>query len=123
MKKIALIISALSIITFTNCKKDPAEPSNNNNNNNSNTATTVKLILTFEAMFGDSALVLNNKTYVTANGDSVKISTFKYYISNITLTKTDNSTYTVPESYYLVNHNSSSTGILLSVKDTVLELL
>jgi len=109
MKKIALIISALSVITFTNCKKDPAEPSNNNNNNNTNTATTGKLILTFEAMFGDSALVLNNKTYVTANGDSVKISTFKYYISNITLTKTDNSTYTVPESYYLVNHNTSST--------------
>lgn len=107
MKKIALIISTLSILTFTNCKKDPKEPSNNNNN--TNTSTTGKLILSFEAMFGDSALVLNNKTYVTANGDSIKISTFKYYISNITLTKTDNSTYSVPESYYLVNHNTSST--------------
>lgn len=106
-----LSLNTLLVVTLTllfgSCKKDPKEPANNNNNNSSNTSTTGKLILSFEAMFGDSVLVFNNKTYITQNGDSVKISTFKYYISNIQLIKTDNSTYTVPESYLLVNHNAS----------------
>lgn len=108
MKKLS-ILSAIGLLAISvSCKKDPKEPANNSTNNSgSSTSTTGKLVLTFEAMFGDSALVFNNKTYVTANGDSIKISTFKYYISNITLTKTDNSTYTVPNSYYLVNHNAS----------------
>ncbi|GAB4207142.1 MAG: hypothetical protein Fur0023_17700 [Bacteroidia bacterium] len=108
MRKLSILslVSGL-LVLFTSCKKDPKEPADNNNNGSGNTATTAKIILSFEAMFGDSMLVFNNKTYVTANGDSVKISTFKYYISNITLTKTDNSTYTVPNSYYLVNHNAS----------------
>ncbi len=101
-----LLISSISILlSLISCKKDPKEP---NAPNGSTTGTsTGKLILTFEAMFGDSVLVFNNKWYVTNNGDSIKISTFKYYISNIVLTKTDNSMYTVPESYILVNHNAS----------------
>lgn len=109
MKTLSLntLLVVILALLLGSCKKDPKEPANNNNNNSSNTSTTGKLILSFEAMFGDSVLVFNNKTYITQNGDSVNISTFKYYISNIQLIKTDNSTYTVPESYLLVNHNAS----------------
>ncbi|MCX7728231.1 MAG: hypothetical protein N2203_02060 [Bacteroidia bacterium] len=109
MKTIKKILIALpTLLLIVSCKKDPNNPNNNNNNNNNNgTNTNGKLVLTFEAMFGDSSFAFN-KNYTTANGDTVKFSTFKYYISNITLTKTDNSTYTVPESYFLVNHSINS---------------
>ncbi len=103
---IFLLISSISILlSFISCKKDPKEPANTNGSTTG--SNTGKLILSFEAMYGDSALSFNNKWYVTNNGDSIKISTFKYYISNITLIKTDNSTHNVPESYILVNHNAS----------------
>ncbi|GIV26516.1 MAG: hypothetical protein KatS3mg027_0330 [Bacteroidia bacterium] len=93
------------LFAFNSCKKDPKEPINSNSSSTTN-SNTGKLILSFEAMFGDSVLVFHNKWYITSNGDSIKISTFKYYISNIQLTKTDNSIYIVPESYILVNHNA-----------------
>lgn len=104
MKTLKYSMLIIGAILFASCKKDKQQPASSNNNNS--TPTTGKLALRFEANFNDSTLVFNNQTYVTANNDTIKVSSFKYYISNITLTKTDNSTYTVPNAYILVNHDA-----------------
>lgn len=70
--------------------------------------------LEFDHVWGasDNTLALNSP-YVLSNGtDTVRFSRFKYYISNVMLQKTDNSWYSVPESYYLVDASSASSSIL-----------
>lgn len=53
--------------------------------------------------------------YTTTAGDEFTLSTFKYYLSNITLRKADGSEYVVPESYFLVDvAQPTSTSFSLS---------
>lgn len=105
MKKLALLL-LLAATTFTACKKDD-EP---------DPTQTGAMYIELEHVFGPSAFVLNSADYyVTANGDSVKFSLLKYYISNIKLTKSDNTVWTQPDSYYLYDaaspKNLEITGI------------
>lgn len=53
-------------------------------------------------------LVLNS-SYKTPHGDTIRITKFIYYISNIELVRTDNTTHKVPESYHLVDHSKPAT--------------
>ena len=52
---------------------------------------------------GTKALALDGTAYATAAGETFTVSTLKYYISNIKLTKTDGSTYAAPGEYHLVD--------------------
>jgi len=105
MKKIIFAIAILSVV-FTSCKKDPddevtptpATP----------VATTGSLKLEFDNMVDTNALTLNTVDYVNANNDTFKVTKFKYYITNIKLTKTDGTPYTPTESYYLVDEEVAS---------------
>lgn len=67
------------------------------------TATTGHLNLHFENMVGDSALVFNTKTYYLSNADTLNVTLFKYYISNIVLTNSNGDVYTEPNSYHLID--------------------
>lgn len=106
MKTIKLLSIALLAFSFTisSCKKDPDEvpapvtPP----------ATSGSLKLHFENMVGDSTLVLNMQNYVNANNDTFNVSKFNYYISNIKLTRSDNSVYTETESYHLLKADDES---------------
>jgi len=116
MKKIQFILTlsiGLSLTILSSCKKDdptpitPIIPAP--------TSGTVELRL--EHIFGaeDVAFSLNSADYyVTALGDSVKFTTFKYYVSNIELLKSDGSSYKQPESYFLVDA-SNATSTKLSI--------
>ncbi|MCX6296168.1 MAG: hypothetical protein NTX97_08880 [Bacteroidetes bacterium] len=73
-------------------------------------ATSGSLALHFENMVGDSALVMNTESYVTANNDTITVSAFKYYISNIVLTKSGGGTYVENESYHLIDASDLLTG-------------
>jgi hypothetical protein len=53
-------------------------------------------------------LVLNEKMYANANGDSFTVSMFKYYVSNISLLNDGKPVYTEPESYHLINEARTS---------------
>lgn len=88
--KITLLI--LSMVIISSCKKDSI-----------NTADKGAMNIEFENLVNSLPLVLNTQTYANTNGDNYQISTFKYYISNIFLTKTDGSTYKIPESYLLID--------------------
>ena len=97
---------ALAALALAGCKKDEAVP-----------AKTGQFTLhmdngvTVAGASGTtfSPLVLGTGAYTNANGDDFTVSTFKYYVSNVTLLKADNSTYTVPKTYFLVDHDKPAT--------------
>ena len=91
MKSKLILLSILLISLFSCVKKDdPTPPSAN-------------CKTTFENFVGNQPLVLSSAWYTNANGDSFNVTTYKYYITNIKLTKADGSVYTETESYHLIN--------------------
>lgn len=93
------------IISFTvSCKKDPKIEDQIG-------SFTIEL----EHMFDAETFALN-KTFVTANSDSVSFTKLRYYISNIIIKKADGSTFTQPESYFLVDL-SSTESLELSIPE------
>lgn len=111
MKNSIKLLSALFLIgavTLSSCKKDPdEEPAPTPT---TPAATTGSIALHFENMVGDSALIFNTESYVTANSDTFTVSMFKYYISNIVLTKVGGGTYTESGSYHLIDASDLATG-------------
>jgi len=95
MKIQYFILSLLSLVIFS-CKKDtktegPLTP-------------TGSMAIFIENKVDTAPLVLNTKNYVNQNGDTFKLSKYKYYISNIKLVTTDGKkTYWEPESYHLID--------------------
>lgn len=57
----------------------------------------------FENLVGTAPLVLATQEYATPAGDQFKVTTFRYYVSNIKLTRADGTEYVQPESYYLID--------------------
>lgn len=98
-------LATMLLLTFINCKKDkvtspepeplPALPLLGNLN------------LYFEGMVGLESLVFSTKTYTNQIGNSYNITMAKYYISNIKLTKTDNSVFVVNNSYHIIDLSDS----------------
>ncbi|HLO70563.1 MAG TPA: MbnP family protein [Flavipsychrobacter sp.] len=68
-----------------------------------------KISITIENYAGTQILKLNDVWYKNENGDSLQISVFNYFISNIKLTRDDGFVYAEPESYHLVRENNLST--------------
>ena len=102
---IKFFASVIIILFLANCKKDesstpepqplPTLPSSGN------------LTLFFEGMVGTSPLVFSTQTYTNQAGNTYNITMAKYYISNIKLTKTDNSVINVTNSYHLIDLSDS----------------
>ncbi len=92
-KNILIVLFTILTVFFTSCKK--TEPIN--------IAEKGSFTLEFENKVGNLPLVLNTQSYNNANGDSFTISSFKYYVSNITLTNTNGLVYTLPENYILAD--------------------
>lgn len=109
MKYLSITLVLLAI-TFSSCKKDKK---NTDPEPETPAATTGTVKLEFENTVGTNALVFG-QDYVNAKGDTFKVSKFNYYISNIVFTKSDNSTYTEPNSYHLLRH-SSPASLTLSI--------
>lgn len=86
---------ALAALTLAGCKKDDV------------TAAPPTVSIEFEQTVTQNGasvpLVLDTQTYTTPAGDQFKVNSFRQYISNVVFTKTDGSTYAVPESYYLID--------------------
>lgn len=63
------------------------------------------LTLKFEHTFDNQEVDFNN-TYRNKHGEDLKFTTINYFISNISLKKTDGSYYTIPQdsSYFIVRH-------------------
>jgi hypothetical protein len=53
--------------------------------------------------FKNENLVLNNVKYVTGKSDTITISTFKFYISNVEVEFENGTSYKEPQSYHLID--------------------
>src|SRR6478752_3619141 len=92
--KLKNIIAVAAIaLALTSCTKDDSEITG-----------TGKLSLEFNPIYKDADLA-EDTPYTNSNGEIVKISSAKFIVSNIVLTKADGSVYSVPksESYFIVD--------------------
>lgn len=101
MKRFSLIVAALAVATsMSSCNKED-DPIDNNNNGSTTSSFTLDFDYTW-AMSGQ-AFVINEALYHPMSGDTLTINTFKHYISNVKLIKSDNSTWDATESYHLLD--------------------
>ncbi|MCP4522088.1 MAG: hypothetical protein GY827_10425 [Cytophagales bacterium] len=94
MKKIIkyFVIALVSIFALTSCTEEDV-------------VTDGTVVLKISNVADDAPLVLD-KNYTNANGDQFSIENIKYYLSNVTLTNEDGTTYEVPDSYHLIDNIS-----------------
>lgn len=101
MKKLIYGLFALISIAlvFTNCNKDDEDLSG-----------TGSVTLEFDNRAGNAPLVFGND-YKNAAGETLKFSTFNYYVSNFIFVKTDGTEYVVPKDscYFLCKHDDAET--------------
>lgn len=102
MKKQLLVLFSAILILTVSCKKDNKDPEPEPAPQPAPIATKGPLYIHVDPTFNNNTMNFGTK-YVNQNGDTMIFSAFKFFISNIILVKEDNSTYTVPESYHLVN--------------------
>lgn len=93
MKPQTLLFFAF-LVLFTACKKEKQEQG------------TLRLV--FTNVVNGAALSLNATSYANPAGEAFKVSTFKYYISNISLIQLDNSLLKLPDGYYLVDESNAA---------------
>lgn len=101
MKKVFLFL--LIGLQVVGCTKKPDPVSGTNN-----TETYPALKVEFANEVDGKPLVLKSE-YKNANGDTFKVSTFRYYISNVSLTNDAGAKYTETESYHLIDHAFDTT--------------
>jgi len=109
MKTIFKLIPLCFMLVFYSCKKDTVEPEPIPEP--IPIATSGKLKIEFAHLFETAVFNLNQK-YKNANGDTVEINKLKYYISNIVVTKNDNSTFSEPESYHIIDRSNPASNLL-----------
>ncbi|AWH85186.1 hypothetical protein HYN59_08645 [Flavobacterium album] len=106
--KFKLYTTALLAATalFVSCNSD--------DNSVNNVSGTGSLDVEFDNAFGGNDLILNTQSNITSNSENLKISSIKYIISNIVLTKQDGTTYTYPksQSYFIVNEADEDSHVL-----------
>ena len=111
MKHLFITTIALLALCLSNCKKDtvkapepePEAPM---------PATAGSLRILFEAMVGDSDLTFNTVNYTNQAGNTFNVTMYRYYISNIKITKMDNSIWTEPNSYHLIDHSDDPSTLI-----------
>ncbi|MBA2612131.1 MAG: hypothetical protein H0U95_09175 [Bacteroidetes bacterium] len=113
MKNTIKFILIVLWLGFLSCKKDTKDPDPQPEPLAPVTGDTIKVI--FEHTVNDTLVFNLNQKYVNPNLDTFKVSILKYYISNVVVTKTDNSTFAEANSYHLIdvsNYNSTVLNIL-----------
>lgn len=100
IKNLLPILFLITVLVFNACKKEETIDT---------TPGTVEIEL--DHRWGTQVFNFN-QTVVTPAGDSAIFTAFKYYVSNVKLLKDDGTEYAMPNSYYLVNHDSASTKSL-----------
>jgi len=95
-----LSIVAFIVVTLVSCKKDDV-PENNNPG---------RLSVEFDNIVDGQNLFLNTVTYTNSSGENYKVTTLKYYISNIKVTNTAGAEIVVPQdsSYFLIDESDAA---------------
>ncbi|HTN47406.1 MAG TPA: MbnP family protein [Flavipsychrobacter sp.] len=100
MKNLILFIFSMGLLT-AGCRKkpDPVKPVIQQPEKKTS------ISFTFKNVVGNELLSLEDTWYRNENGDSIRLSSYKYYVTNFVLVKGD-SEYVVPESYYLIDESN-----------------
>ncbi len=108
MKTIFCLFSL--IFTLAACKKD-SNPYDANFRGS--------LGLEFDNVVGEEDLKLNTGSYTNASGETFTVRSLRYFISNIRLTRTDGSEYTVPQdsSYFFIDESNDNSMPLLKIPE------
>jgi len=93
-----LVLLAFTAVFFTACDKD-----DDNDDPTPTPTTAAKLTIEMGHLAGTKKFYFDS-TYTTLNGDNFTADLFKYYISNIRLIRSNNTEYSIPQTYFLVNH-------------------
>lgn len=101
--KMKLIIVLTASLSLLSCKKDKVTTENN---------ATGSLQIKLHHLWNTDSLSLDSQYVHPVSSDTFAFTTFKYYISNIKLKKTDGTWYSVPESYHLIDLNNGTTNSL-----------
>jgi len=71
-------------------------------------AATSQVKFTVENTLGSQPLILNSTVATTKTGETLTVSLFEYYLSNIKFKKADGTVYAAPDTYFLVNQAKPS---------------
>ena len=105
--KILSYLSFAVIVLLSSCKKDTKDPDPEPEPETPTGAMKIE----FENVMDTVDLEFDTK-YVNLNGDTFTVSKFNYYISNIVITKNDNSTWAEPNSYHLVQVSEPASSLV-----------
>lgn len=97
MKKLAFALVLGISVFFAACETSDINPNDKNS-----------VSLNFENLVGTDPMVLNTKTYTNANGEDFTISAFNYFVSNISLKKSDGTELKFADKYFLVKQNDEA---------------
>jgi hypothetical protein len=103
-KNIVKYLSALLVLASLGACSKSEEPITGTGN----------LKVKFENGFADNALIMGSSTVATSTNEVLKISSIKYIVSNIVLTKEDGTFFTYPkaESYFIVDQGNPDSLLL-----------
>lgn len=98
-KKILTLITIITVLTACENNDEPNEITGEGT-----------LSVKYDQAFGDNDLILDSQTNTTSFDEVLKISTVKYIVSNIVLTKEDGTTFTYPksESYFIIDESDAA---------------
>jgi hypothetical protein len=104
-RTLVLMAAAAAALSFSSCDRD-----DDDDVTPTPQPTTGSVKIHFEHTFDTIPFELgSSNNYVTANGDTINFSIYKYYISNIKLVRPDGSTFDETESYHLINAADTNT--------------
>ena len=106
-KSIILVIALTAFIIINSCKKDQVSETGKGS-----------IKIEFDHQVNGAAMQYN-KDYVNAAGETMQFTLFKYFISNVSLVRTDGTVYTLPkdECYYLIEELASGANPLITLNN------
>ena len=90
----AVVGLTVAAVTFVSCQKDTIDAID------PNTKNTVSV--EFDNRVGDQKMVLGSTPYKTTAGEDFTVTTFNYFVSNISLKKDDGTVLKFPDQYFLI---------------------
>jgi hypothetical protein len=98
MKSFIVLVSFLLLMTACNRKMTAG---------NTSSSSQGAITLAFENSAGDKKVSLNGENYTNSTGETFSITLLQYFISNISLKKTDGTVITLPQdsSYFLIKES------------------
>jgi len=108
--KTSVYLCAILTIFFASCKKD--SPAKETDPPDSTGVVKSDLAIQFDNHIGDDELHLNIESYTSViYSETYTVTSLRYYISNIRVTNTGDTVYTVPQdsSYFLIDQSNFNT--------------